>query len=101
HRARAALGGPQLVEDAVLRHLEQPGRELRAERETRQALEDAEEDLLRQILGERAVADHAQDVVVNRNLVGADNEREGSFIAPLRLPQYAMIRLGQRQGAAV
>ena len=97
-RARPALGRAQLVEDAVLRHLEEPGRELRAERETRQPLEDAEEDFLGQILGERAVADHAQDVVVDRHLVSADDDRESAFIAPLRLPQDAVIRLGQRQG---
>ena len=97
-RARAALGRAKLVENAVLRHLEQPGRELRAKREARQPLEDAKEDLLRQILGERPVADHAQHVVVDRHLVRADDDRESSLIAPLRLPQYAVIRLGQRQG---
>src|SRR5919202_1468415 len=54
-RATTARGGAQLVEDAVLRHLEQPRRELRPQREPRQPLEDAEEDLLRQVLGQRPV----------------------------------------------
>ena len=98
---RTALGRPELVEDAVLRRLEEPGRELRAVREAREALEDTEEDLLREVLGERPVADHAQDIVVDRELVGADDNREGAFIASLRLPQDAVIGLGQRQGAAV
>ena len=100
-RTRPALDGPQLVEDAVLRHLEEPRRELGAEREPREALEDAQEDLLGQILGERTVAHHPQHVVVDRNLVRAHDDREGAFIASLRLPQDAMFRLGQRQGAAV
>ena len=86
-RARPALDGPQLVEHAVLRHLEEPRRELRAQREPRQALVDAQEDLLRQILGQRPVADEAQDVVEDRHLVGADDEREGPFVASLSLPQ--------------
>ena len=38
-----------------------------------QALEDADEDLLRQVLGERAVAGQAKDVVVHRRLVHADD----------------------------
>ena len=58
---------------------------------------DAEEDLLRQILGERAVADQAQDVVVDRHLVGADDDREGAFITTLCLPQDSEVRLWQRQ----
>jgi hypothetical protein len=37
-------------------------------------LEDAEEDFLRQVLGERPVADEAENVVEHRNLVGPDNE---------------------------
>ena len=51
-RARPALARAKLVEHPVLRHLEEPGREPGAEREARQALVDAEEDFLRQILGE-------------------------------------------------
>ena len=86
----------QLVEHAVLRHLEEPGRELRAERELRQALVDAEEDLLRQILGERPVAAHEPEhVVEDGRLVGADDERERSLVAALRFPQDAEIGLGQ------
>src|SRR3954447_229926 len=89
----AAPRRPQLVEHAVLRHLEEPGRELRAGREAREPLEDAEEDLLGQILGQGAVADEAQDVVVDRNLIGADDERKRPLIAFLGLPQDAKIRL--------
>ena len=84
---RPALARAELVEHAVLRHLEEPGRELRAEREPRQALEDAEEDLLRQILGERPVADEPQDVVEDRRLVGAHDQREGPLVTALGLPQ--------------
>src|SRR3954471_19143286 len=51
-RARPPLARAQLVEHAVLRHLEEPRRELRAQRELRESLEDAEEDLLRQILSQ-------------------------------------------------
>ncbi|MDX6466944.1 MAG: hypothetical protein QOI27_1984 [Gaiellaceae bacterium] len=98
-RARPALHGAQLVEYAVLRHLEEPRRELRAEREARQALEDAEEDLLRQILGQRPIADETQHVVEDRHLVRAHDEREGAFITTLGLPQDAEVRLGQRQGS--
>ena len=90
---RSALGRTQLVEHAVLRHLEEPGRELRAEREPRQALEDPEEDLLRQILGQRAIADKPQHIVEDRNLIGTDDERERPLVAFLCLPQDAKIRL--------
>ena len=100
-RARPALGRAQLVQHAVLRHLEEPGREAAAQRELRQALVDAEEDLLRQILGERAVADQSQHVVEDGRLVGADDEGEGPFIAALRFPQDARIGLAKRQGARV
>jgi len=68
--------------------------------EARQALVDAEEDLLRQILGERAVSDQPQDVVVDRHLVGADDDREGAFITTLCLPQDPEVRLWQRQVAS-
>ena len=52
HRARPTLDRAQLVEHPVLRDLEHPGREAGAKREARQALVDAEEDLLGQILGQ-------------------------------------------------
>src|SRR5947199_4712024 len=42
-RARAPLGGPKLVEHAVLGDLEQPGRELRAKREARRSEEHTSE----------------------------------------------------------
>ena len=96
-RARPPLERAQLVEHAVLRHLEEPGREAAAQREAREALVDAEEDLLRQILRERAVADEPEHVVEDGQLIGADDEREGTLIASLGLPQDAEIRLGQRQ----
>ena len=86
----------QLVEHAVLGHLEEPGRELRAERELRQALVDPQEDLLRQILGEGAVSAHEPEhVVEDGRLVSAQDERESSLVTPLRLPQDAEIGLGQ------
>ena len=91
--ARAALDSPQLVEHAVLRHLEEPGRELRPEREARQSLVDAEEYLLRQILGERPVADEPHHVVEDRHLICAHDDREGALIAALGLPQDAEVRL--------
>ena len=80
-----ALERPQLVEHAVLRHLEQPGREPRAVGEAREALVDAQEDLLRQVLGEVAVADEAQDVVVDGLLVRPHDERERALVAALGL----------------
>ena len=54
-----------------------------------------------QTLGERAVAHEAEDVVEHRNLVGPDDEGEGAFLSPLRLPQDPWIRLWQRQEAGV
>ena len=96
-RPRPALERAQLVEDAVLRHLEEPGREAAPEREVRQPLIDPDEDFLRQILGKRAVADEPKHVVENGKLVGTDDERESSLISSLGLPQDAEIRLGQRQ----
>src|SRR5262249_35109116 len=100
-RPRPTLRSAQLVENAVLRHLEEPGGELRARREARQPLEDAEEDLLRQILGERPVADEPENVVVDRDLIRPDDEGKRPLIAFLSLPQDAKIRLLKRQGAGV
>ena len=60
-----------------------------------QPLEDAEEDLLRQVLGERPVADEAQHVVEDRRLVGPDDDREGALVTPLRFAQDPEIRLRQ------
>ena len=87
----------QLVEHAVLRHLEEPRRELAAQRELREALEDAEKDLLREVLGERAVVDEPQDVVVDGRLVRPDDDREGSLVTPLSLAEDRQIRLRERQ----
>ena len=88
---------PQLVEHAVLRHLEEPRRELAAKRELREALEDAEKDLLREILGERAVVHEPQHVVVDGRLVRPDDDREGSLVTPLSLAEDRQIRLRERQ----
>src|SRR5919202_1773965 len=41
-RSRPAFARTKLVENAVLRHLEEPRRELRPQREPRKALEDAD-----------------------------------------------------------
>ena len=94
--ARTALDRAQLVEHAVLRDLEEPRREARPQREARQALEDTEEDLLRQILGEAAVARQPQDVVVDRLLVRPHDDRECTLVAPLGLTQNAEVWLWQR-----
>jgi hypothetical protein len=96
--SRPALVRTELVEDAILRHLEEPRRELAAKRELREALEDAEEHLLREILGERAVLDEPQHVVVDRRLVHPDDDREGSLITPLSFAEDRQIRLRERQG---
>ena len=96
--ARPALVRSELVEDAVLRHLEEPRRELAAQGELREALEDAEEDLLREILGERAVVDEPQHVVVDRRLVRPDDDREGSLVTPLSFAEDRQIGLRERQG---
>jgi hypothetical protein len=94
-RPRPALARPQLVQHAVLGHLEEPGRELRAERELRQPLVDAQEDLLRQVLGQRAVpADEPEDVVEDGGLVGAEDEGERSLVSALRLSKDAWVGLG-------
>ena len=99
-RARTALERAQLVEHAVLRHLEQPRREPRAVGEPGQPLVDAEEDLLRQVLGEAAVADEAQHVVVDRLLVRPDDEVERPLVTALGLAEHTVIGLRQGQCAA-
>src|SRR5262245_60028437 len=86
----------ELVEHAVLRHLEQPRREPGAEREARQTLEHAEEDLLGQILGETAITGQSQDVVVDRLLVRPDDDRKCPLVAALGLAQNTEIWLWQR-----
>ena len=59
-----------------------------------QALEDAEEDLLRQVLGERPVAaDEAEDVVVDRRLVRPDDQGKRALVTPLRLAKDTEVGL--------
>ena len=98
--ARTALERAELVEHPVLRHLEEPRREARPQREPGQALVDAEEDLLRQILGQRPVADEAQDVVVDRPLVRPNDDRERPLVAALGFPEDSEVRLFEGQCAA-
>src|SRR6266545_2155183 len=43
--------------------------------------------------GLRPVADEPQNIVEDRNLVGAEDDRKGSLVAFLSLPQDARIRL--------
>ena len=90
------LAGPQLVEHAVLRHLEHPGREPAPQREVREALEDPDEDLLREVFGERPVADQAQDVVVDR-----EARRRGREARTLARPPAVLsaVRRGRAGGA--
>ena len=90
---RTPLAGAELVEHAVLRHLEEPRRELAAQREARQRLEDPHEDLLRQILRERAIADEPEDVVEDRRLVGAHDQLERALVTPLRPAENVWIGL--------
>ena len=66
----------------------------------RQPLVDAEEDLLRQILGQRPVADEAENVVVDRPLVGPNDDGERPLVAALGFPEDPEIRLFERQCAA-
>ena len=62
-----------------------------------EALVDAEEDLLAQVLGERGVAaDEPEDVVVDRSLVGAHQLSECFRVAPARSSQLFGIRLWDR-----
>ena len=100
HRARAPLDRAELVEDAVLRHLEEPRREARPQRETGKSLENAEEDFLREILGEVAVTRQPDDVVVDRLLVCPHDDRERAFVAALRFAQDTEIGLRQRHEEA-
>ena len=89
-RARAARRAPGSS------HLEQPGREARAEREAGQPLVDAEEDLLRQILCQGAVARQPQHVVEDRPLVGPHDDRERTLVTALGLPEDTEVRLWER-----
>jgi len=91
--AAQLLDGAELVENAVLRDLEEPRRELRAQREAWQSLEHAEEDLLGQILSQGPVADEAKHIVEDRHLISAHDDRERALITALCLPQDAKIRL--------
>src|SRR5439155_18510934 len=98
---RPPLDGAQLVQHPVLRHLEEPGRELAAKRELRQALEDPQENFLREVFGEAAVAVHeAEDVVEDGRFVRSQDQRKRSLVSSLRLPQDARVRLGEAQGWA-
>ena len=65
-----------------------------------QALVDPQEDLLRQVLGEAAVADEAQHVVVDRLLVRPDDEGERPLVTALSLAKHTGIGLRQGQCAA-
>ena len=87
---------PELVEHAVLRHLEEPGREARAQRESGKTLENPEEDFLREVLGEVAVAGQPDDVVEDRLLVRPDDDRESALVAALCLAQDSEIWLWER-----
>jgi hypothetical protein len=92
-RLRPALAGAELVEHAVLRHLEEPGRELAAEREPRQRLEDTDEDLLREVLRQCPIADDAVHVVEDRRLVETEDLRERPLVATLRPAENVGVRL--------
>ena len=90
---RPALARAQLIEDAVLRHLEEPRRELASQREPRQRLEDAQEDLLRQILRVRAITRQAEDVVEDGRSVRADDLGKRGLVPALSAAEDSGIRL--------
>ncbi len=90
---RLALTSAKLVEHAVLRDLEEPRREAAAERKAGEALVDPQEDLLREVFGECPVAHHAKDVVVDRRLVGLDDDPKRPLVATLRFAQYVEVGL--------
>jgi hypothetical protein len=95
-RLRLSLPRAELVQDAVLGDLEEPGRKTAAQREPWKPLVDPKEDVLRQILGQRAVVDHPQDVVVDRQLVRPMDDRESAFVTPLRRAENREIGLLER-----
>src|SRR5207342_3551060 len=69
-------------------------------RELRQALEDAEEHFLGQILGQRPVAvDEPEDVVEDRSLVRPQDQCEGALVSALGFAEDSGIRLCQAQGS--
>src|SRR5581483_6983627 len=76
-----------------------PGGEAAAQREAGQPLEDAQEDLLRQVLRQRAVADEAEDVVEDGLLVRPHDQRERPLVALLSLAEDAGIGLHESQCA--
>ena len=98
-RVRPALAGAQFVEHPVLRHLEEPGREAAAQGEAREAVVDPQEDVLREVLGQHAIADDAQDVVEDRRLVGRHERCERARVALLRSPKSRELGLRQWHGA--
>ena len=57
---------------------------------------DAKEHLLGQVLGETALADEAQHVVEDRNLIRADDERERVLVSTLCLPDDVVVELRER-----
>ena len=84
----------------LLRDLEEPRREARPVGEAQEALEDAQEDLLRQVLREAPVTDEPQDVVVDGLLVRPDDEAERPLVTPLGLSEHTVDGLRQGRCAA-
>ena len=74
---------------------------LGTEGELRQPLEDADEDVLGQIFGERPLAGQAVDVVVNRDLVVPHDRGERALVATLSLAEDGRIGLWKRHSSTL
>ena len=72
HADRVELPPPQMIDGDVVGDLEQPARELELRPVPVDVVQDLDEGVLREILGELAIADHAIDQREDRALIPAD-----------------------------
>ena len=96
--ARTALDRAKLVEHPVLRHLEEPGREPRAQREAGSPWKTRRKTSCVRSSAEVAVAGQPDDVVEDGLLVRPDDDREGALVATLGLAQDSEVWLRKRHG---
>src|SRR5215472_17595740 len=90
---RPTITRPDLIQHPVLRHLEQPRRELAPERERRQCLKDTQKDLLRNVLRQGSISEQPEHVVEDACLLRSNEDGERSLVTTLRPAHDLAIRL--------
>src|SRR3954451_5151763 len=83
HADGVELPAPQVIDRDVVGDLEQPARKLEFGAVAVDVVQDLDESVLRQILGELAIAHHAIDERENRSLIPANQLAERSLAALL------------------